>query len=329
MKKWLIWMVAAVTLVSAAIILLIVLAVSRRSSEESSGQSTGAFKGVSLSPKSFEGSDFTDFFRKAGEAGGTITWTGEWTQLADDKSAANVIMKLAGEYDYEPVILAGMNRLASGEEANLVQAAAGFADTYKPKYLGIGVEVNVWRERAPEDYERLVAAFPQIYDAIKAASPETRVLTIFQLERLKGLRGGLFGGQNDESKSEWDQVARFEKADLIGLTSYPGIIYRDPAEIPADYYQSTADSIDKPIAITESGWASENPAEGWESSEEEQAKFVDLLSERLRPIKPELVIWSFLFDQQLDPPFAGTGLISRDGREKAAWVRWRAAQFAP
>ncbi|MBU0461016.1 MAG: hypothetical protein KJ574_00360 [Nanoarchaeota archaeon] len=37
-------------------------------------------KGVSLSPRSFEGEDFTDFFTEAKEAGDVVLWAGDWKE---------------------------------------------------------------------------------------------------------------------------------------------------------------------------------------------------------------------------------------------------------
>jgi hypothetical protein len=45
----------------------------------------------------------------------------------------------------------------------------------------------------PEGYDEFVELFAEVYGAVKEASPETSVFTVFQLERMKGLWGGLFG----------------------------------------------------------------------------------------------------------------------------------------
>jgi hypothetical protein len=43
---------------------------------EDVSEEIGPLKGVSLSPKSYE--EFGEFFVKAAEAGGVVTWAGDW-----------------------------------------------------------------------------------------------------------------------------------------------------------------------------------------------------------------------------------------------------------
>src|SRR3989344_5960156 len=99
-------------------------------------------KGVSLSPKSFQGSDFTDFFVKASEAGSIVTWAGDWNELANTQSGGPVVVtSLAAQYEYEPVIQAQFFTQSSGQLLRLLGAAtreayvndaAAFAQRYKP-----------------------------------------------------------------------------------------------------------------------------------------------------------------------------------------------------
>lgn len=74
-----------------------------------------------------------------------------------------------------------------------------------------------------------------MYDAIKSASPTTTVFTIFQLERMAGMQGGLYGGNNNAS-TEWSLLAKF-KMDAVGFTTYPDLVFKDPTDIPANFYE--------------------------------------------------------------------------------------------
>ena len=78
--------------------------------------------------------------------------------------------------------------------------------------------------------------YNDVYDAVKAESPQTKIFPNFQLEKMKPTKGRTLGEANDPSKSEWDLLDRFPKMDLAAFTTYPGLIYRSPSEIPADYY---------------------------------------------------------------------------------------------
>ena len=62
-------------------------------------------KGITLTPKSFQGSDFTDFFKKAQELGNIVSWAGDWNELSNTKNGGpTVVASLASQYDYIPII---------------------------------------------------------------------------------------------------------------------------------------------------------------------------------------------------------------------------------
>ncbi len=290
----------------------------------------GALKGVSLSPRSFSEEDFTAFFGEAAQVGRVVGWYGDWAQLGAESAAPAVVAELAGTYGYEALFIASPFNQTTGLlrplDAAQVQAyrdaAAAFAGKYRPAYLGLGIEVNSLWERLPDQFEAFVVLFDETYDAVKAASPETQVFTVFQLERMKGLHGGLFGGTNDPAESQWHLLERFAKADLFAFTTYPGIVYPDPADIPDGYYAELTQRTGKPVALTEIGWPSVLKAAGWESSEDEQGRFVERFLALVQAAGPRLLIWSFLYDQGLPDPFQGSGLLRDDGSRRPAWYAW-------
>lgn len=288
-------------------------------------------KGVSLSPKSFSQEDFTMFFVKAKQAGGLVSWAGDWNQLEGENAAPQVLAQLAPQNGLETVIqpqfflqdsgqlLRDLNESAQEEYKAF---AAEYARKYKPKYLGLGIEVNVLYEKNPQEFNKFVSFYGTVYDAVKQASPSTKVFTVFQLEKMKGLNGGLFGGENNESKNEWLLLEKFGKTDLIAFTTYPNIIFKSPSEIPADYYSSIRQKTSKPVAFTEIGWHSAPTPQGWESSEEEQEEFVKTFFSLTKSLKQEFSVWSFLYDQKTKEPFDTAGLYASDGKEKKAWKAW-------
>ncbi len=287
--------------------------------------------GVSVSPKSFSEEDFRAFFEKVGRAGNVVTWTGDWNEISKSGQGADVTAALSETYKYTPVIIAQffsqdtgsvLRSLDQKTKQEYITKAEQFAQKYKPQYLGFGVEINLLYESAPEDFEDFALFFDTVYDAVKKKSPQTKVFTVFQLERMKGLHGGLFGGENSADKSQWDLINKFPKADLIGFTSYPYLIYHDPSEIPSDYYTEIKKHVKKPIGFTEIGWHSFTALEGWESSEEEQEEFIKRFFELTKGTDPAMVVWPFMYDPLLPEPFTSIGLITRDEKEKRAWKEW-------
>ncbi len=293
----------------------------------------GTAKGVSLSPKSFASGDFQEFFAKAKEAGSVVTWAGDWLELEKtDGGGPAVVAGLAKVYGYAPVIQAQAFEASTGKllrpldqatQTRYRESLVAFVRKHRPPFVGIGVEVNVLAEKSPRDFETFVALFAATAKAVKEASPATKVFTSFQLERLKGLRGGLFGGKNDETKDDWALLRKFPDADLVAFTTYPGIIYKDPEDIPDDYYSSIAGKTTKPVAFTEIGWPAATPAKSWESDPEEQARFVRRFRELSAALRPVLAVWSFLYNQAIPQPFTSMGLIAADGTERPAFAAWR------
>lgn len=291
-------------------------------------------KGVSLTPRSFDNESFQAFFDEAGEAGPVVRWAGDWAELGGEGGAPAATAWTARQHDLIPVIETGVFSASAKElfrplteerRAAYVEGAAAFCEAHAPPYLGIGVEVDVHHRTDPDSFETFVDLFAETYDAVKAVSPDTQVYTGFQLEQLRGLRGGLFGGENDPDSANLELIDRFPDADLTAITSYPGLIYREPAEIPSDYYDSLVDRTDRPIAITETGWTHRTIAEGWESDEDEQAAFVRRLFELTGGLDLELLIWLWLYEQPVSEAtvaFQGMSLRRDDGSGRPAWDEW-------
>ena len=282
--------------------------------EEATSAKTEELKGFSLSPKSFTAPDFTDFFVKANEGGDSITGWAEIEQFANAQSVPYVVAGLAKQYSYEPIILVGLknSNSFSDYEENLVS----FVKDNKIDYLGIGVEVNRYT-----DYEGYVNAYASLYDKVKEVSPNTKIFTVYQYETFLGLNGGLFGGVNDEGNAQWDRLDDIS-SDMIGFTTYPGLIYKDPNEIPVDYYAKITQHTTKPIIFTEIGWFREGPT-GWESSAKEQAQFVEKYFDLTKELDVKANIWTFLYDSDSQEFFRTMGLLKDNEETSLAFEAWK------
>ena len=288
-------------------------------------------KGITLTPKSFDPNDFKNFFEEAKQTGSIITWSGDWIELSNTNNGGpTVLTELSKQYNFIPLVIAQFFTQSTGKllrpldestKQTYKNSVVAFAEKYKPKYLGLGIEVNILYEKAPNDFENFVSFYNEVYNAIKVVSPDTKVFTIFQLEKIKGLNGGLFGGSNDPSKSEWDLINKF-KMDLIAFTSYPNLIYKTPSEIPSNYYTEINNYVNKPIVFTEIGWHTSQSPVGWESTEEEQTEFIKAFFELTKDINKEFVVYSFMFDQNTIEPFHTMGLYNNDGSPKLALDYW-------
>lgn len=291
--------------------------------------------GFSLSPKDNQPSNFTDFFTRLPKKNAAVSWYGDWQEISKSRGGANATAGLAKQYNYVPIIdvnahkgggnvsqMVPLRAITPPQARQYADAAAAFCKKHFLAYFGIGTEVNRIYTTDLADFDTFVSLFNQTADAVHSSCPETKVFTTFQLEYLRGLRGGLYGGINDEGANDWQLLSRFDKADILAFSTYPGIVYKDPADIPAGYYNSILSYTAKPVAFSEVGWPSKIGAAGWESSQDEQARFVGRFVELAKSSKPVFSIWSFLYDQNLPAPFGGIGLLNPDGSPRPGYQTW-------
>ena len=90
--------------------------------------------------------------------------------------------------------------------------------------------------------------------------------------------------------NQWDLFDRFDKVDIIGLTTYPWKHFDKPEEISVDYFSKLNQYITKPVAFTEIGWV---------GGEIEQAEFLVRFLELTADINMEMVNWLFLHEIEI------------------------------
>lgn len=297
---------------------------------------TGSLNGVGFSPRSTQPFDIIDFFRQAKGAGNALVWYGDWKEfeyargfptLLVEQSYLNRLTAVIEVTTFEQTGGKLLRSLDSKTQQKYVAGAAGFASQYRPPYLGLGVDTDALYSRSPADFNNFVKLFDRTCDAVKAVSPETKIFTVFQLEKMKGLNGGLYGGTNDPSKNLWFLLDKFPKADLIAFNSYPGMIYKSPSEIPADYFTSVRAHTAKPLAISGTGWQSAQAVDGWPGSEALQAEYARAFPGLTSDLDAEFTAWSYLYDPTaLAAPFNSMGLLRSDGSPRPAWQAWSAVK---
>ncbi len=308
------------------------------------------FGTAGLIPRHFPSSEADDWralYRAAEEAGPLIGLYGGWR---DDKTADGEIPEVfrGGHAGIEeqggivPVIAVGFateDVLTGVMETTLdwsdPAAAALFTDVasaiveeYEPPFFVLGAEINRIWEQHPADYDAFVAAWPAVYEAIKAASPRTEVGASFQLEFMRG--AGYLSGQT--RAPHWQLLDAFEGyLDFVGLSTYPFLDFESPEAIPADYYQEVVDRTGLPIAFTEMGWPSQPlsnfPESGYGGSPSEQAAFAVRFLELIEDVDVRFALWSFQHDIGAPggPAFETVSLRENDGTPKPALAIWQAA----
>lgn len=268
-----------------------------------------SLRGFSLSPESFTDESMKDFLLKM-ESFDILRWAGSITEF---DQAPLVMSEFRKTNSFQ--ILISTNLFEPGENYKAliddrIASIENYAKEHHPEFLELGVEIN---SKFSDDVKMISAYakyFNEAYRKVKTVSPETQVIATFQYEWLLGLRDGLFGGV--KSEPIWSYLEMFE-TDIIGFTTYPCLYYADPWEIPRDYYSQIKNHTSKPIAFTEIGWYSDDSIENWESSEEEQARFIQRYFELTETVDPLVEVWSFMYEIFDQVPFKTMSLAGKKG----------------
>lgn len=315
-SRWAVWLGLLVLLAGAASVLIIANRAKDQSSTETSTKTdttATALRGFSLSPKSFASADLAAFFSTAAEYGNVLSWAGHYSDLGKSSgNAAITVLSESRKRRLTPVLITGPNK---GEVFDGIfvesfrSSVLDFVKNNEVPYLGLGNEIDSVYRESPSRYTNLVSIIETLVADIRAASPETKIFTVFQLEQTKGLQGGLFGKKNDPNDHTWQLVTGLKNFDFVAFTTYPSLIYQSPSEIPEEHYTDIQNHTSLPILFTEIGWFRKTPVAGWDSTEQEQADFIGRFDELTTRVNPRIVIWPFLYDQNVATPFQNMGLL--------------------
>ncbi|MCE9622327.1 MAG: hypothetical protein K8R99_08290 [Actinomycetia bacterium] len=202
-------------------------------------------------------------------------------------------------------------------------------ETFAPRYLGLGSEINTYMDAHPEDAPNFVSLYNEIYALVKAQSPTTQVFVSFQWEDLNNVVPQPGEGDREKFVPNWDEVEAFEpNLDLWVISTYPYVVFDDGADIPADYYTPLLSRTDKPLAIAEGGFSSQ-PVGSTHSTAAGQAAYLETVHAQLGS---RLAFWTNTllndFAVTTDDPglgvFAHSGLRESDGSAKPALAIWDA-----
>lgn len=200
------------------------------------------------------------------------------------------------------------------------------AERVKPAYLSFAVEANGYFESNPADFANFVSLHKELYDEVKAVSPDTQVMASFNLEALQGLLASL-GGFADHPP-QWFLIDMFEpKIDAIAFSTLPFPVFFEPLQIPVDYLSRIQTHTDLPIVLSEIGWHT------YAETGSTQEKQLDYLATMVRraAVTPRLKVmaWTIMFDAadgsifDAFPEFKYLGMLSWDGQPKASWSFWQ------
>jgi hypothetical protein len=209
---------------------------------------------------------------------------------------------------------------------------------FHPRYLGLASEINTYQDTHPDDFQNFLSLYNSVYDQVKAEAPNTQIFVTFQWEELNNLMPSVAHGK--ANTINWDEIEQFEpKLDVWAISSYPFVIYKSGADIPADYYSPLLARTTKPLAVAEGGFTSA-PVGQASGTPQDQVDYVTAIHSQIGG--PRLAFWIYLLinDFNLDSyarimkqkgqnadintlgMFASVGLTTSDRTPKPALQVW-------
>jgi hypothetical protein len=272
--------------------------------------------GLGSVPRELNADAYADAFRLAGENGELVLiqrvppWEdflpgNQISAATADTTAAEIDAArdngLALFFSIDPTDAAtGRDRLAAlpaGYEghgfddpdirAAFIAYAEYVALNYRPQYLALGVQMNLYFGQADANLDAYIGLYEEAYHGVKAIAPDTSVTLTFQYEDLQGLLP-----TEDRHFPDWPLLDRFAPfMDVVAISTYPGFVYSRTSDIPQNYYSQLRAFTDKPIVIAETGFSSEPEGTEMAGSEEEQSAFVERILQEAEDLRMPAIIW--------------------------------------
>jgi hypothetical protein len=214
---------------------------------------------------------------------------------------------------------------------------------FSPRYLGLASEINTYMDAHPDDLDNFLSLYKEVYDKVKAESPDTQIFVTFQWDDLNNMFAPAAEGR-PAGQTNWDQVDAFEPyLDLWVISSYPYFAFPSGEGISSDYYTPLLERTSKPLAVAEGGWTTE-PIGGGAIQGDETGQ-VDYLQALHDQLGERLSFWVYLIlsDFNMDSfgeimrsegraesdieglsTFSAVGLTRFDGTPKPALALWDA-----
>lgn len=329
------------------------------SEEAPAGEPRAFMMGISSLPRELNAQAYADTFELAGEAGEMILIqrTPPWTEFlpggaVSDATADTTAAEIQAVQDEDLTLFfaidptdaaTGRDRIgglpASHEgrgfdDPDVRAAFASYAEyvaiNYQPRYLALGVEINLYLGQDEERITAFESLYAETYARVKAVASATQVTVTFQYEDLQSILP-----TEDRHFADWPLIERFEpNMDVAAISTYPGFAFERAADIPENYYSQLLGFTEKPIVIAEMGFASAPSPPASNGTEEEQAAFVKRALAEAEELRMPFVIWFAAWD----PAYAeGTafnvfrhiGLLRSDGAQKPSWAEWHSAALRP
>jgi hypothetical protein len=200
-----------------------------------------------------------------------------------------------------------------------------------PDYLGLAAETNLVRTIAPRSVYNAVVHMANDAASDIRRSRSASALPLYVSVQVETAWGKL--GQQGAYVGIDQDLRDFPFVNLLGLSSYPYLGgFKDPDQIPLDYYTRVRGSRALPLMVVEGGWPSASVRGIFSSSAEMQARYIARQSQLLDEARAIGVFQLSFTDLDLGsfpkpvpailPLFATLGLVDSNLEPKPALTTW-------
>jgi len=200
-----------------------------------------------------------------------------------------------------------------------------------PDYLGLAAETNLIRAIAPRAVYNAVVRMTNDAAADVRRMRSAAALPLYVSVQVETAWGKL--GKQSQYVGIDQDLRDFPFVNLLGLSSYPYLGgFKDPEQIPLDYYERVKGARGLPVMVVEGGWPSASARGVFSSSPEMQARYIARQSQLLEQAKAIGVFQLSFTDLDLGsfpkplptilPLFSTLGLADTDLKPKQALSVW-------
>lgn len=200
-----------------------------------------------------------------------------------------------------------------------------------PDYLGLAAETNLIRAAAPRPVYNAVVRMTNAAASDVRRNRSANALPLYVSVQVETAWGKL-GEQGSYVGIDQD-LRDFPFINVLGLSSYPYLGgFKDPDDIPLDYYVRVRGSRALPVMVVEGGWPSGSARGVFSSSPQLQAKYIVRQSQLLEQAKAIGAFQLSFTDLDLSsfpkpvpailPLFSTLGLVDSNLKPKPALSVW-------
>jgi hypothetical protein len=197
-----------------------------------------------------------------------------------------------------------------------------------PQYVMVGIEVDIFHDKHPQEWNAYVTMFKEISDTLTRRYPGIHVTAYFTLTWLVNPDGSI----NNAHRNDWRML--LPQLPSMAFSMYPGTFGTNPDDLAPGYFTRAREvAPELPILIPEFGVPGGTDAA---LSEDRQAQILSRIFTELETTKTELACWYAMYDQTyLGAPdwfvnaFNRLGVLTQDRTPKKTWAVWNAVHQLP